>query len=119
MILDLSLDNRIVLMQPLDCAIQELNILFHTANTELIGNPEYGTNFEDFLWTLTPTTEALEEYITEKLQNTFFVSRLNPTVEVTTEPGIERDIYYVNINLEINSNNPDDQRKAHRVFMLS
>ena len=66
--LDLSLDNRIMLNTKLDCAIQELDMLFNTTNTELIGKPEYGTNFEQFLWQLTPSTDELRKYIYQKIK---------------------------------------------------
>lgn len=119
MTLDLSLDNRIVLTDPLDCAIQELDMLFNTVNTELIGKPEYGCNFEQFLWHLTPTTEALKSYITEKISQTFFLSKYDVSIEVTTEPGLERDIYIVTIHVHVDSDDDSIQEKTHRVFMLS
>ena len=118
MILDFSIDNRIVLTTEFDCALQELDILFNTTNCEVLGNPEYGCNFEQFLWTMTPTTSALQEYIVEKISNTYFLKKFNPTVEVTTEMGVERDIYYVTIRLDIPENNEEMKAKATKVFML-
>ena len=87
MILDFSLDNRTVLTDPLDCAIQELDMMFNTTNTELLGKPEYGTNFEQFLWTLTPMVSSLKEYINGKLGEMLFVPMFDPKVEIQTEPG--------------------------------
>ena len=119
MTLDLSLDNRIVLADPLDCAIQELDMLFNTVNTEFIGKPEYGCNFEQFLWHLTPTTESLKAYIREKISQTYFLSQYDVNIEVTTEPGLERDIYVVAIHVHTDSEDEETQAKTHRVFMIS
>ena len=118
MILDLALDNRTVLTSELDCAIQELDMLFNTVNTELIGKPEYGTNFEQFLWTLTPMTEALKEYIENKLRRMYFVPQFSPTVEISTQDGELRDIYYVTISLKVNTEDPEVLKKSKRVYML-
>lgn len=118
MILDLALDNRTVLTSPLDCAVQELDMLFNTTNTEVIGKPEYGTNFEQFLWTLTPMTESLKEYIERKLRDMYFVPQFDPTVEVSVTDGEMRDIYYVTISLKVNSDNPEVLKKSRRVYML-
>ena len=51
--LDLALDDRIFLNDPIDCAVQELDLILNTNCTELIGYTDYGTNFEQFLWQMT------------------------------------------------------------------
>ncbi len=119
MALDLSLDNRIILNTRLDCAIQELDMIFNTTNTELIGDVTYGTNFEQFLWQLTPSTEELRKYIYEKISHTYFVSQFNVTVNIRTELGQLRDIYYVEMSFNIDSDDEDIQTKSHRVYMLT
>ena len=118
MILDFSIDNRVILTSNFDCAIQELDMLFNTTNCEVLGKPEYGTNFEQFLWTLTPSTNALKEYIERKLNETYFLKAFNPTVEVTTDIGTERDIYYVTIHLQVPEDNEEMRAKATKVYML-
>ena len=40
--LDLALDDRIFLNDPIDCAVQELDLILNTNCTELIGYTEYG-----------------------------------------------------------------------------
>ena len=119
MTLDLALDNRTILTDPLDCAIQELDMLFNTTNTELIGKPEYGTNFEQFLWTLTPTTEALADYVRDKISGTYFLSQYVTNVEVYTEPGDQRDIYYVQIIIHTTKDDEETLQKTRRVYMLT
>ena len=105
--MDLAVDERIILMNPVDCALQEIDILFNTVNTELIGDPQYGTNFEQFLWELAPSDEAVERYIRQKIDTqTYYMSKLNYDVHVSSEPGSVRDIFHVEISL--------DQDDAHR-----
>lgn len=98
--LDLSLDNRIFLDTELDCALQEIDMILNTENTELLGYPSYGTDFESYLWTLTPTTHELEKYIKDKLtSNTLFVNKFKLYVTAEFLQGEIRSIYRVKIIL--------------------
>ena len=98
--LDLALDNRIFLNTELDCALQEIDILLNTEYTELLGYPDFGTEFESFLWTLTPTTVELEKYIKEKIASeTFYANKFNIIVKAHYMEGTYRSIYYVRIAL--------------------
>lgn len=80
--LDLSLSSSIYTNDLWEAAIQEIDIIFGTINTELIGYPEFGTNFDEFLWSLSPTTTALHQYIEAKLKQTSFVSQLQHHVMI-------------------------------------
>lgn len=102
--IDLAFDNRIVITNELDLALQEIDILFNTENTELIGDPSYGVDFEQFLWILTPTTSELEKYIREKLNTLYFLNQFEYQVHVDFEPGEIRSIYHVTINIYISEN---------------
>ena len=118
MTLDLAIDDRVMIDTEFDCAIQELDMLFNTTNTELIGKPEYGTNFEQFLWQLTPSTVELRKYIREKIDGTYFASQYDIDIDVRTDDGTLRDIYYVEITFHINDDEKI-QQKTHRVYMLT
>lgn len=99
--LDLALDNRVFLYNNLECAIQELDILFGTENTELINNPQFGTNFEQFLWQLNPSPNELKKYILEKIQYyTYFLANIEYEIDVKVIPGEIRNIYVVNIDIK-------------------
>ena len=50
--IDLAIDSRIFLTEEIDLAVQELDVLFNTENTQLLGMPDFGSNFEQFLWQL-------------------------------------------------------------------
>lgn len=98
--IDLALDTRIFINSTLDEAIQELDILFNTENTELIGYPEFGTNWYQFLWQLDPSPSDLQRYVYEKIADTYFASQLNTKVDVyTTEDETNELIYIVSIEL--------------------
>ena len=99
--LDLSLDNRVFLYDKIDCAIQELDILFGTENTELINDPQFGTNFEQFLWQLNPSPNSLQKYVEEKIKfYTYFLSNLEYSVDVEVLNGEIRNIYNVKISIK-------------------
>lgn len=110
MILDLALDDKIFINNNIDAAVQELDILFNTTNTELIGNVDYGTNFEQFLWNLNPSEESLEKYIYEKINGTYFLSKMYVDVDVTIEEGTHRSIYNVSIVVDY----PNDIDSSHK-----
>ena len=100
-ILDLSLDNKLYHTNIFDAALQEIEMLFETSNCELLGDYHYGTNFEEFLWTMTPTTTELKNYIDKKLEDLIFVNQLHKHVEVffyKDEITFET-IYHIKINL--------------------
>ena len=97
---DLSLDHKILLNSEFDAAIQELDIMFNTETTELINNPTFGTNFEQFLWQMTPATSSLKKYICEKIGETLFLSQLEYNVNVELLKGELRLIYDVSIEIK-------------------
>lgn len=101
--IDLAIDGRIFINNILDEALQELDILFNTTNTELIGYPTYGTNFEQFLWQLTPSPNELRKYINTKFSETFYLSQLKNDIDIQILDGEYRNIYYIKINVYYNN----------------
>lgn len=80
---DLALGNEVFISDSLvDAALQEIDILFNTEHAEVLGYTDYGTNFEQFLWSLTPDVNRVKSYITGKLADTVYVSQFNYTVDV-------------------------------------
>ena len=113
--IDLALDNSTFITNPFDAAIQELDLLLTTPNTEMLGNPDYGVNMEQFLWELTPSPEAVESYLTEKIiQNTYWCNRLNVKVDVSTVQGTVRNIYVVKITLNV----PGTQQTKSKTYQF-
>ena len=90
MIYDLSLTNDVFLDDAVDLALQELDILFNTEPTEVLGDSNYGVFLEQFLWDLNPRSSELKEYITKKIEeNTYYVKQFDYEVTVTENDGLE------------------------------
>jgi phage baseplate assembly protein W len=104
--IDISLDNNLFLYDELDAAIQELDMIFNTENTELIGYPTYGTNWWQYLWELTPLETNIKQYIYDKIAESLFIGNFNPEVEVQHINGTENSIYYIKITLRDKNNEP-------------
>lgn len=108
--LDLALDNRIFLNSELDCAVQEMDLILNTTNTELLGDVSYGSELESFLWTLTPMTSELEKYLRDKLvKNTYYLNKLNVDINVQFLQGEYRSVYLVKITLTDTSGNSTER----------
>lgn len=99
--LDLAIDDRVLIDNVLDEAIQELDLLFNTENTELLGDTNFGVSLDGFLWTLTPTTEAFKEYIDKKLQELTFLKYFNYKTNVEFLEGEYRSIYRLSIMIYV------------------
>lgn len=99
MVLDLSLSNKIFETDILSAAMQEIEILFETINCELIGHPDFGTTFDQYLWALTPLTSSLKEYISSKINQTVFASSLRNHIDVEFINDSVDSMYHVKIYL--------------------
>lgn len=108
--IDLAVDSRVFIDTPLEEAVQELDMVFNTERTELIGYPDYGTNFEQFLWSLNPDPYALKQYIMEQIMvNTLFIKDMNVDVNVEIHEGDYRNIYLVQIAISDNYGNAEQR----------
>jgi hypothetical protein len=111
--LDLALDSRLCLNDEFDCALQEIDMILNTENTELLGNPLFGVNIEQFLWTLTPQVESLQDYLRNKiLSNSVFVQKFNFNIICEFYTGEYRSVYLVNIILS----DPETGQVAKRKY---
>ncbi len=114
---DLALDDSVFINSNLAAALQELDILFNTENTELIGYPTYGVNFEQFLWQLSPSPKALQSYIEEHIKKyTFFCQDYDVVVNVNVISGEYRNIYNVIIILRTDPNS--NKAAGFRIYQL-
>ena len=102
--IDLAIDNRVIIQDELDEAIQELDLLLNTENTELIGDTNFGVSLDQFLWTLTPTTKAFEQYIKEKLSTLYYLNKFEYSVNVDFLEGEYRSIYHLKIYIFLDEN---------------
>lgn len=97
---DISLFEEGVLQSEFDLALQELDILFNTENTQLIGVPNYGMNFEQFLWSLTPSVDSIEKYIKNKITTcTFYLSKMQYDIDASYLYGDGECVYVIKFTL--------------------
>lgn len=114
--IDLALDNSIFIDTQVQAALQELDMLFETDPTELIGYPTYGTDFEQFLWQTAPSPKALKNYIIEHINRyTFFCQLFDMIVDVNVVEGDYRNIYNVTIILRPEQSN---KTAGFRIYQL-
>ena len=113
---DLALDSRLLLNTNIDLALQELDILFNTVNTELIGYPDFGTNFEQFLWQLTPAKDQLYNYINNKIRNeSLFLKDMDVNIDINIDDKeYGNKLYVVNIDLK----DPNNGEEIQRIYKL-
>ena len=102
--IDLAIDNRVYINNDLDEALQELDVLFDTECTELIGNTEFGVNIEQFLWTLSPMTDSIKNYISNKLHECTYLQKFKYSIDVQYYEGDFRSMYHLIINIYIDDN---------------
>lgn len=97
---DISINsNNLFVTDKIDAAIQELDLLFNTEPTELIGDVDYGTNWYNYLWSLTPMSNDLKNYIINKISQTYFASQFTPIVDVDFIQGNNTSVYVIKISL--------------------
>lgn len=114
---DLALDDSVFIKTNVAAALQELDILFNTENTELIGYPTYGVNFEQFLWQLSPSPNALKTYIEEHIQeHTFFCRDFDIVINVNVIEGEYRNIY--NVVIILRTDPKSKQAAGLRIYQL-
>lgn len=88
MVYDFSFDNDIFVTDTLTAAMQELDLLFNTEPTEVLGDSSFGTFFEQFLWDIQPRESDLTDYIKKAIQtNTYWVQQYDWDVNVRVNDG--------------------------------
>lgn len=98
--LDLSLTNNIFTESNIEEAIQELDILFNTLPTELIGDTDYGSNFLQFLWSLTPMEDTMTRYIYDRIAGyTIYAASLKKQINVEKYDDVNETVYVIEITL--------------------
>lgn len=93
------------------CLIQQIDILFDSTPGDLIGDLEYGTDYEKFLYDLRLGPEALEEQMLDDLYSLDLLG-FSPSVKVYLMQGSERDIAIIDVHLKRNS---EEYSKSYKI----
>lgn len=110
--IDLAIDTRVFITTKLDEAVQELDMIFNTSNGELIGYPQYGTDFEQFLWQMNDSSSKIQTYVYDKIKDTLFLRDMITNINVETLEGEMRRIYVLHINVS------DGTQSQNRTYQL-
>lgn len=115
--IDLALDNSVFVNSNVNAALQELDILFNTENTELIGYPRFGSNFEQFLWQMNPSPNSLKTYMEELIKNnTVFCNEFDIIIDVNILEGEYRNIY--NVIIVLRTDPKSKTAAGYRLYQL-
>lgn len=100
--IDFSLSNKltddILISNDLICVLQQIDLLFNTEPDDVLGDANFGTNYDKYLYTIGMSNAALET----KIMNDLYKINLcgfTPSVTVTIVDGTHRDIAFIDITL--------------------
>jgi hypothetical protein len=105
--IDISLGDDVLLNDELDIFLQEIDILFNTKLTSILGDYSWGTDFQQFLWRSIPNAEEVYNYAKNKIANLPLANKF--TVEVGCDYIDDDDnydgVYYLQIAVTDNRKN--------------
>lgn len=100
--IDFSLSNKlsddIIVSNDLICVLQQIDLLFSTNVNDVLGDYNFGSNYDKYLYTVGMSNAALEQKIMNDL-NKLDLLGFSPSVEVTIVEGTVRDIAFIDITL--------------------
>lgn len=102
---DFCLDEKAVcLNQNADLIMQQIDILFDTTPKEVLGSPEFGSDYEQFIWDMTASENTIKNYIETSITNNIDLLGFRLEVMVEIYYGTRNDIILVAIVLQDNDN---------------
>ena len=90
--------DNIVISNNLACVLQQIDLLFDTDTDDVLGDLDFGTNYDKYLYTLDISNASLEAKITEDLHK-IELCGFTPSVTVKIVEGTQRDIAIIDITL--------------------
>jgi hypothetical protein len=109
---DFSLDNDAVKYNDIDLILQQIDLLFDTTPREVLGHPNYGTRYDDYLYRLNISPMSIKQQIINDL-NSLELFHFTPIVDVHLLRGSERDIILIEITLE------REYEKYNRIYKIT
>ena len=111
--IDFSLSNKlsddIVISNDLICLLQQVDLLFNTDINDVLGDINFGSNYDKYLYTLGMSNEALQEKILSDIKKLELFGYI-PTVKVSIVEGTQRDIAFIDITF---TGDYDDYNKTY------
>ena len=100
---DINLDdsNGAIITDRIEFLLQEISILFDTNKGEVLGNEEFGTDFEQFIWDLSASNQDISSYVVNSIYDYTTTGRnFNITADTSISYGTESDIIIVKISIQ-------------------
>jgi hypothetical protein len=111
--IDFSLSNKlsddIVISNDLICLLQQVDLLFNTDINDVLGDINFGSNYDKYLYTLGMSNEALQEKILSDIKKLELFG-YTPAVNVSIVEGTQRDIAFIDITF---TGDYDDYNKTY------
>lgn len=95
-------NDAVVLNYELDLILQQLDMLFDTNYKEVLGELNYGTDFDKFLYELNFSNYAIKQYIESTIKSNVYTFDFDINVDIKLLNGTENDIIIVVINISKN-----------------
>lgn len=109
--IDFDLYNEPVQNDDVSLVMQQIDILFDTKPTEVLGEENFGTNYEKYLYDLNISNDAIKYSVLSDL-NSLDLLGFEPSVDVILLQGTEHDIALVEIYLT------RDDEHYHQVYKI-
>ena len=90
-------DDGTILRNKVDLVLEQLDMLLSTHKCAVLGDPDYGQDFEKFLYELNQSNATIQEYIQRTITNNVDLMGMQLEVAVEIMEGTIRDIILVNI----------------------
>lgn len=87
---DFSLYNDVLITDMVTAALQELDMIFNTSLTEVLGETSFGSRLESFLFEVSPDPSRLKSYLIEKISSTYYASQFPYSVTVKLTEDVIR-----------------------------
>lgn len=95
-------DDGTILYQDIDLLMEQLDMLLSTNKCDVLGDENYGQDFEKFLYEMHQSNASIQKYIYDTIDYNIDRRGIPMQVNVDLLPGSERDIILVGITFEYN-----------------
>lgn len=110
-------DDTGIVDNELDLFKQELDTLFSTSKTEVLGVIELGQNLEDLLWKTNFSNERIESELKNQITNYCLMNEyFNWNLKLSLYKGTVRDIAVIDMTISNPNNNTDNVDNVRWVF---
>lgn len=96
----------------IDLVLQQIDMLFDTSPREVLGDIDYGTRYDKYLYNLNASNESMKRAILSDIYS-LDLFEFTPTVDVILLEGTQRDIAIIDITLNDENNS---YRRTYKIF---